>query len=353
MKIEKDVLSVKTQTKKEAIKMIKKCLAITLIALIAAFNVVPAQAYTSIGGAGVTVTASGTITSNTITFTTSVVDQAAGTDAGTTLNFPANPVGRVNSGKALKMTGGTNAVGARIIIATNNDSLFTVSDQDPRGIRSGATFSKYSGIDGAGMVGASNQGYVVPLIWGMTDTPNTRPAAYTFSAPNASGHANWSYVVDEFHKFSFVPTADGITPSDSTLDTLALYRKGSTTPETNTAREGSGNYNYLYPQYWDVDLYNSATNQTTSTKVSPALYSSIATVAYSIQVGTDTNAGYYICQVPKLSTVDDSTDSITAKLAKTDGTTGEFIYVPIGADFTGAPAQVYSTSKLLVMMVQD
>jgi len=115
MKIEKFVLPIENQPKKEAIKMVKKCLAVTLAALIVIFNVVPAQAYTVLD-VGVTVSASGTLTGSTVAFTATVVNQADG--LGSTLVFPGpmSSSGLTNSTKALKISGGTNEVDARIII---------------------------------------------------------------------------------------------------------------------------------------------------------------------------------------------------------------------------------------------
>ena len=82
------------------------------------------------------------------------------------------------------------------------------------------------------------------------------------------------------------------------------------------------------------------------------LYSSIATVMYSIRTGSGADATYYIGDVPKISTLSFA-DSITARLSKTDSSAGGEMYIAIGGDFTGKPAQVYSTAKLTVAIVQN
>lgn len=349
---------------KEVSKMKKKIIALAVVVAVAlAYSVTPAMAYTLIGGAAdIHITASGTITGNTVTFS-AVVTDTTGAGSGSTITF-TSPSGKTNSSKLLKVTGGTNLVSSRIIIYTDNDSLFTDKNNDPRAKYSGTggtidPTKDYSGSDGSGMVGQSVKGYVAALYWGASDTPNT-PAAYTFGA------SNWSYIVDKWHKRTYVPTlSDGITvdPNYAVLDTANFYLVGSNTPESNIANEGTGLYKKLYPQYWDQDLYDKPSTDSTrkifslvvgTTTVTPgqALYKNIATVAYSIQTGTGTNAGYFVCQMPKFSS-GDPTQSVTAQLAKTDGTAGGYIYLAIGGDFTGLPAQTYSTPNLCLAMVQD
>lgn len=341
---------------REVNKMTKKIIAIAVVLTMSlAYTVAPAMAYTTIPTTTVqTITATGTITGNVVAFSTVVTD-TAGAGSGTTITFPANPTGKTNSGKLLKITGGTNMVGARIVIYTNNNALFTDPATDPR-IN---TLGKYSGSDGGGMVGQTVKGYIAALYWGASDTPNT-PAAYTF------GTSNWSYIVDKWHNHTYVPTlSDGITvdPNYAALDTANFYKVAGATAEANTANEGSGAYKKLYPQLWDEDLYDAPVGTTgrkvfsilvggVEQTVGQALYKSIGTVAYSIQTGTGADAAYYTCQMPKLSTSDTS-DSITARLGKITGTNDAFIYLAIGGDFTGLPAQVYNTSSLSIEMVQD
>jgi hypothetical protein len=356
---------------KKEVKPMKKILLVATIALSAiCFSALPVFAYTTIPGADtvITITAQGTLSGNTVSFTATVVDQADETDREKTLQFPDASTGKVNSGKCIKMTGGTNVVGARIIIATDNAALFTDPSQDPRWKDSDNDgILEPTGSDGSGMIGVSNKGYVAPLIWGVTDTPNVRPTTYTF------GDYNWSYVVDTWHERSYVPTlADGVTvdPDYAALDTAQMYRVESNVPETNPANEGGGRYKKLYPQYFgksgeNMDLYDKPSTDPTrkvytinKTPVGQALYQNIATVAYSIQIGDEDimtgSSGYFICQLPKLSTPA-SDDFVFAKLKKTDGTieADSYIYIPVGAVYTGLPAQDYRTSKLFAQMVQD
>ena len=350
MKTIGNVLSTETLNKKEAIKMIRKYLALMLAASIVIFNVLPAQAYTTLQ-TPVVVTATGTLTGATVAFTTTVVAQSTGTP-GTQVDF-ASPSGLSDSEDALKITGGTNEIGARIIIYTDNATYFTTG-HDPRLKQDGVT---PSGIDGAGLVGQTEAGYVAGMFWGIKSGTNNDPNTnmnYVFVDPKTpiDGNAgNSVFVVDKGHTLSFIAGAVG-----SGLDNVALYKLDGTAV-TNTSNDG------MYPQYWDIDLYNSATVHTAATKVSPALYSSIATIAYSISALADTTTpanSSYVCNVSNLTTYDGvanstkSGDYVTAKLAKYGaGTTDNFLYVYIGANFTGLPAQVYTTAKLYVAMVKD
>jgi len=206
-------------------------------------------------------------------------------------------------------------------------------------------------------------------VWGVSATPNTF-ATYSFTGTGAT--ANWNFITDKWHNHTYVPTlADGVTvdPNYAVLDTAAMYRKTSNTPEPNTADEGTGTYKKLYPQLFgdavsgvDYDLYdlpstNPARKVYTLTFGTPpkdyvvgqALYKNIATVAYGIQKGTGDN---YICQVPKLPAPATGDNFVTANLKKI-ATAGadQFIYINIGGDFRGVPAQPYGTTKLYVAMV--
>ncbi len=215
------------------------------------------------------------------------------------------------------------------------------------------------------MVGATVTGYIASLHWGCSDTPNV-PAAYTFTYDARGNPTNGSYIIDKWHKRTYVPTlADGVTidPNFAALDTANFYLLNSTTAESNHATEGTGTYRSLYPQYWDVDLYDKPSTDSTRKvfsivvngvpqTVGQALYKNIATVAYNIQTGTGTDAGYFVCQMPKFS-AHDPLQYVTARLAKTDGTAGGYIYLAVGGNFSGLPAQAYSTANLFLAMVQD
>jgi len=145
-------------TKKEVSKM-KKLMIISAVVLLAiGLNVLPAMAYTTIGGTAVSISASGTLSGSTITFSAAAVDQNTGLNSGGTISFPApSSTDLTNSLRALKVTGGTNEVNARIIIYTDNANN-TGSDVVP-------TIDPNTGVDGAGLVGRSNPGYAVPLVW--------------------------------------------------------------------------------------------------------------------------------------------------------------------------------------------
>ncbi len=335
---------------KEVSKMKKLIIVCGVALLISGLNVLQAQAYTELQ-TPVAITASGAITGSTIAFAASIVSQVGSTPASQ-ITF-TSPSGVANSGQALKIRGGTNQVGGRVVIYTDNASLFTSQDHDPRVKKVGAVY-KPTGIDGAGLVGETEAGYVAALIWGISTTPNTN-AAYTFDSNLNSGLTD-VFVVDKSHNFSFVGTG---TPSD----TQAMYRKDGTAV-TNALTEGvDSNLNpvALYPQYFGTvgtgdannwDLYDKINTDSTRVVVSQQLTKNIATIAFSIAPGTGADAGFYVCNLPNLTTVSTS-DSVTARLGKADGTPGTEIYVNIGGVFTGLPAQNYSTNKLYVAIVQD
>ena len=321
-----------TVTLKEAIRMIKKCLCIALTVLTVTLNVVPAQAYTNLQ-TPVAISATGTLVGTTIAFSATLVAQGTGTVAAT-VDF-ISPSGISDSGEAIKIKGGTNQVNSRVIVYTEND-LNTVLPNKA------ATVNPATGVDGAGLVGQTDPVFSVPLFWGTTtgvnNDPNTNPD-YVFDG-NLNDGIGEVYIVDKRHTASF-------TTVGSAVDNATLYRfDGTAYTPANTLNDG------LYPQLWDIDLYNSSTVHTDATRVSPSLYSSIATVMYSIRTGSGTDATYYIGDVPKISTLSFA-DSITARLSKTDSSAGGEMYIAIGGDFTGKPAQVYSTAKLTVAIVQN
>lgn len=332
MKIMEIVLPKATLTKKEAIKMIKKCLCIALTVLTVTLNVVPAQAYTSLQ-TPVAISATGTLVGTTIAFSATVVAQGTGTP-GSAIDF-TSPSGVTDSAEAIKVKGGTNQVNSRVIIYTEND-LNTVLPNKA------ATVNPATGVDGAGLVGQTDPAFSVPLFWGTTTGVNNDPntnSNYVFDG-NLNDGIGEVYIVDKRHTASF-------TTVGSAVDNATLYRfDGTAYTPANVLNDG------LYPQLWEIDLYDSASVHTDTTRVSPSLYSTIATVMFGIIVGSGVDATYYIGNVPKISTVSTS-DSITARLSKTDNSAGGEMYIAIGGDFTGKPAQVYSTAKLTVAIVQN
>lgn len=330
---------------KEVSKMTKKILivSVTLLAFLA--NVVPAaHAYTySTLATPVSVSATGIVSGNTIAFTVSSVLQ--GTGAAGAIDFGTSPVGFADSGEALKIKGGTNQVNNRLIIYTDNNTNTTLPNKAPTG-------DPATGVDGSGLVGQTDPAQTVALFWGCDTTANNSPNTdvdYAFGNPQVpvdGGSGNCTYIVDVRHTMSF-------TAVNSTLDNAPLFTLAGTSV-TNTAGDG------LYPQLWDSDLYSSATVHTTATKVSPSLYSTIATVMFNIgPVATGTDNGFFVGTMPQIKTYDGipgsvkSGDVITARLSKTDATAGGELYLAIGGDFNGKPAQTYSTAKLFVALVQN
>lgn len=334
-------VTISNKTKKEAINMTKKYLIVGITLLTFLCNVVPAQAYTSLK-TPVQISASGTLVGFTESFTATVVAQGTTTpDLTGGLTF-SSPSGLTNSGRALKITGGTNEVGGRIVIYTDNNSNTVSPNKAP-------TVNPNTGVDGAGLVGQTDPGYTAAMFWGIKSAANNDPnscVAYTFTNPAApveGSSGNSVYIVDKRHTHSF-------TTVGSALDNATLYYADGSAGPVNTANDG------LYPQYWGADLYNSATVRNATTKVSPALYASIATIAYGITPVIDATTpanSSYVCNVAKLPTLS-SLDSVTAKLMKySSGTTNNYLYVYVGADFSGIPAQVYSTAQLYVEILKD
>jgi hypothetical protein len=213
MKIRENVLPIETLTKKERIKMIKKCLAITLVALIVIFNVLPAYAYVNLK-TPVQISASGTIEGLTVAFTATSVAQGTTTPESTGSITFASPLGLTDSGRALKIIGGTNEAGARIVIYTDNNLNTVAPEQAP-------TVNPNTGIDGAGLVGRTDPALVAAMFWGVSSSANGAPNTsvdYVFTNPSTpvEGSAgNSVYIVDKRHTHSF-------TTVGSTLDNAVL-----------------------------------------------------------------------------------------------------------------------------------
>ena len=302
-------------------KKIRNLIASVIVFVLAVgFNVVPAEAYTDLA-TPVTISATGELVGTVEAFTVGIVKQSDGSPDSLAFETPS---GVYDSEEALQIKGGTDEVNARIIIYTDNDSN--------SGVHEKPTVDPATGIDGSGLVGQTNPGFSVPLIWGTKSAadndPNTRENYTLFTAANLDGGVNAVYIVDTRHTHSF-------TTVGSALDNGPVFDSAGVAV-VNTTGDG------LYPQRWDETLYKEAAK--TNVFAEP-LYSTIATVAFGLgNDGTD-----YICNVPKLTT-SDSTDNVAAKLG-VGGTDGLYIY--IGGDFRAKPAQVYSTGQLILAVVQD
>lgn len=320
----------------------KKIMIVTCIILLAiGFNAVPALAYTNLGGA-VTITATGTLAGDTKTFDAKVVNQGTDGTPGSSISF-TSPNGITDSGKALRITGGTNEVDARIIIYTDNNSQFNVTTPE---------INPATGADGGGLVGQSNKGYAVAMFWGMKSAadldPNTN-SDYVFGNPAVpvdGGPGNCNYIVDKRHTATYCTKSAVVT----SLDSMPMYPASGPDAGTNlnTANDG------LYPQLWNIDMRTAASGGGTLIPEAQALYKNIATVAFNVGTGGTDDPYNYICTAPKLTTTA-STDSVKARLLKLTGApsgSDAYMYLPIGADFRGVPAQVYSTTALIVEMVQ-
>lgn len=348
----------KKSIKKEVstMKTLKLMMVVNIIFMLTVgFGMIDAQAaqqYTPIG-TPVAVTASGTLSGSIVSLSMSVVTQ--GTGASVSAVSFSSPAGLTNSTSALKITGGTNDVDARLIVYTDNTSYFSTGNDPAIDNVTG----KPTGIDGAGMPGQTNVINVTPLLWGVTSnadfSPNTNPV-YSF----ASDLSNAVYVTDLRHTYDFVTQkiVDAIntklvtTYTIDQIDTITLYRTDGTAGPANTASEGVGDVPKLVPTLFKESLWDSA-NTSSRRLIREALYRNIATIAYNIRTPdskkTD-ETGSYICNVPNLLTAG---TSVRAKLAKYGtGTTDNYLYIPIAGDFSGQPAQIYSTAKLTVAMVK-
>lgn len=341
------------KVKKEVNKMIKKYLIVSVTLLTFLFNVVPpAHAYTNLQ-TPVTLTATGTLAGVTIAFSAVLVTQGTGA-AATTVDF-TSPSGITDSGEAIKIKGGTNQVNSRVIVYTENN-LNTVSPNKA------PTVDPATGADGGGLVGQTLPGYSVALIWGAStgaDLAANNNTDYVFGNPQVpvpGGSGNCVYMVDKRHTYSYTGTSD--TPyagnpapfnTAAGMDANNMYTLAGAVVLNPASAVGQPG---LYPQAWDQDYYDKINTDPSRKIVSPALYSSIATVMSGISTGADTNAGYYIGNVPDLTTLV-TNDSHIARLSKTDGSAGGEMYIAIAGDFTGVPAQVYSTARLTVAIVQN
>jgi hypothetical protein len=359
MKIEKFVLPIEDQLKKEAIKMIKKCLAITLAALIVIFNVVPAQAYTTLppGSTGVVITATGSIAGNVVAMTGSVVDQGTDANPSSTITFPTPTATLTDSNRAIKVTAGTNQVGARIILYTDNANYFPTKKQgvDPRYVYNPTDPTVVygaSGIDGAGLVGQTITGYIAGLALGIANAPGSNTDYTAWAYDGTTGVlTNATWVVDKGHFASF---ASGATAA---LDGKAMYKPNSAVNENAALVPAGSTLNWatdgVYPQLWDVDLYDTQNVNPAApgaAKVaSEALYKNIATIAHSFSPGTGDNANNYVCSLKTSAGA-----NVIIPLAKSNGSgTDKYLYINIAGVFAGLPAQAYTTAKLTVMFVQD
>ena len=303
------------------------------------FNVLPAYAYRTLDS-GITITAIGTLSGVTLTFSAQAVDQGTDANPSSTITFPS-PSGISDSGRALKITGGTNEVDARIMIYTDNDNSTTPHEVP--------TVDPGTGADGAGLVGQDVPGFVAGLFWGVSGgadyAPNTNQD-YGFDG-NVDDGLGEVWVVDKRHTHTYTTSA--------ALDDGALYLTNGTLYVDPNDEEAPFASNVpddgLYPQLWDTDLWDSD-NVATRNLVSPALYKTIATVAYSVGEGSGGDSDYYVCQVGDIHTAD-LTDSVLVKLSKIDDSAKEYLYVYLGGDFTGRPAQAYSTNQLNLEMAAE
>lgn len=264
-----------------------------------------AQAFTSKAKSTVSVTASG-VTEST-TFSVAVVAQGTA-DTPATLGFGTGGNAFRDSGEALKVTVSTNLAANRVIVYTDNLS----GTANPQ-----AQIDTALGIDGGGLVGVTDRTQIVPLLWVVKDTNVDH--GFTTAAIGDDE----IFVTDLAHVATF-------TTVNSTLDNQAMKRCADNVSVTNATGNG------LYPQFFGGPGQNAdLCDQASGVKIAAAeeLSKNIAVVAFSFLGETGT--------APDLSTPSPA-DSITVTSP---------IYLPMGANFTTAPAQDYATSTLTVELV--
>lgn len=263
------------------------------------------EAFTSKQKSTISVSASG-VTEST-SFSTAVVAQGTA-DTPATLGFGSGGNEFRDSGEAVKVTVSTNVAGNRVIIYTNN----LAATANPK-----ACLDTGTGIDGGGLVGATDCAQIVPLLWVIADT-NVDHAFTTGTVGDDE-----IFITDRAHVASFTTVGSG-------LDNQAMVLcRDPATPVANTLNNG------LYPQLFgspglNEDLCNAA-NPTQV--VSQELSKNIAVVAHSFSGDTGT--------APDLSTPNPA-DSISVTSP---------IYLPVGANFSTAAPQDYATNTLTLELV--
>lgn len=281
---------------------------VVLSVVFASVIATPVYAYTETGNSSVKTTAGGVLTAST-SFTVDIVTQ--GTDTVTTLGFESVTNTFIDSGEAIRVDVSTNLAANRVIIYTDNLG----GSASPQ-----ACINTGLGIDGGGLVGETDCALTVPLLWSISDVT----VDHVFTTGTIGDDE--IFITDKAHIASFIPS-----PDTDNLDDQAFVRcDDGVTVVANTASDG------LYPQFFGTpgnndDLCDAAA---TTTVLSQELSKNIAVAAFGFTAGG-------VGTAPDLSTPD-SADSITV--------TSPF-YMAMGADFTFAAAQTYSTNTLTVELV--
>lgn len=276
-----------------------------------------AWAYTSKGKVTIGETAGSVTASDALT--TALVVQGSATDAAAAaLDFGAGAAGVRDSDESIKVTYDSNSASTRMIIYTDNKN-----NADPV---KDSTVDASKGVDSGGLVGQLDTAQVVALLWAPTDA-NTN-YAFDGAKINGTGAGASKTVSDKDHVATF-------TTVGSTLDNQAMVRCRDGVAVTNTANDG------LYPQNFGAvgvnsDLCDAAA---TSTVVSQELSKNFAVIGFSL-AGT---------KIQVVDWIDADGDTNTSEVLELTSP----IYVPIGGDFTGKPAQDYKTNTLTVELVQQ
>lgn len=265
-----------------------------------------ADAYTPKLKSTISVTASG-VTEST-TFSTAIVAQGTA-DTAATLSFGTGGNAFRDSGEAIKVNVSTNLAANRVIVYTDNLNA-TASPQ--------ASLNTALGNDGGGLVGVTDRGQIVPMLWVIKDTN----LDHVFTTATVGDDE--IYITDRAHVATYV------VPVGSTLDNQAMKRCADSVSVPNTPSDG------LYPQFFGGPSVNQDLCDQTSGDAIPQaqeLSKNIAVVTFNC-LGT-------ACTAPDLSTASPlDTIAVTSP-----------IYLPLGANFSTAPAQDYATSTLTVELV--
>ncbi len=283
----------------------KRILAAVLGAATVFSLTVGAEAFTSKQKSTISVTASG-VTEST-TFSTAIVLQGTA-DTPATLSFGAGGNTFRDSGEAIRVNVNTNLAANRVIVYTDNLNAAAVPQ---------AALNTALGNDGGGLVGVTDRSQIVPMLWTVEDTN----VDHVFTTAIIGDDE--IFITDRAHVATY-------TTAGSALDNQAMKRCADLVSVPNTTGDG------LYPQFFGGPAVNQdLCDQTSGLPIPQAqeLSKNIAVVAFSFLGGIGT--------APNLLTPSPA-DSIAVTSP---------IYLPVGANFSTAPAQDYATSTLTVELV--
>lgn len=265
------------------------------IAMVSMLVAPSAYAYNSEGS--VTLGGGGSVSAN-VTFNAIMVAQGTDPAAAATLDFGSGGNAFRDSEEAVEITVDTNVAGNLVIIYTSNSAA---------GASPQYTGDPATGQDGGGLVGVSDSSQTVPMAWIMNDDNDDAVFDGTLDGTGET------FFTDAAHSATF-------TTVNGTLDNQAMENCATNTPVTNTPGDG------LYPQFFGADglVSQDLCAAGTDNVVSQELSKNIAVVAFGFNGAVG--------------------NTVSSQVTSP-------IYVALGADFTNAAAQAYSTNQLQVELI--